>query len=404
MQEAVKKALPLVQEKVRIKEKYLSDNGFLKYKSIRFRYLDDRDIRIFCLCGVMIVRDRLWQLNEVIIEYGREKRMLAEKLVKKLLGGKICFIVEEPELLLRAKNLQGEFKLSDEPLYDADDIATVLRVHLPWQLQDISSLWGSLLQQPQDKTIVRQLRVKLRRLRSSLVLFKPLLPQDKADSLKQLFKGWADLLGDAREFDVAIMTCRRIRRSRTEEEPMLLEDILLRRRDSVSDRVRTFPVNEITAVIARTVIYLQHLEPADECCGMRLKPFVRQRLGRWIDRLLAMPVDYSGVDMPQLHRIRIKAKRLRYALQAVPEITVTPQLLRSLKSLQDVLGLLHDNYVNDRLINEIMEQNGANASLRYEAAMFCGWDSARRAAALAGLPDLWDRFGCCLRQWQEEYL
>lgn len=403
--ESVKKALPLTAVKTKVKEKYLPDNDFIKYKSMKFRYLDSKEVRITCLFGVMIIRDRLWQLNEVLVEYTDDKKWLADKVIKKLLAGKIKFVIEEPDLLMRAKNLRGEFKLSSQPFYDADDIGTVLKVHLPWQLYDVSRLWGSLLLQPEDKTLVRQLRVKLRRLRSSLVLFKPLLEEAKAEELKALFKGWTDILGNAREFDVALMTCQKIRRSQNMEQPMGLEDILQEYRRKVSKKVLNISnINAVTGMIAQIILYLYDANVQKEYSELRLKAFVRQRLSDWIDRLLELPVDYSGENMEELHRVRIKVKRFRYALQAIPEITVTSQLLRSLKNLQDMLGLLHDNYINDKLIAEIMQKNGNDSALRYEGAMFCGWDSARREAVLAGLPEVWDNFSCCVRQWQEEYL
>lgn len=403
--ESVKKALPLTAGKTKIKEKYLPDNDFIKYKSMKFRYLDSKEVKVTCLFGVMIIRDRLWQLNDVLIEYDEDKKLLADKIIKKILGGKIKFVIEEPDLLLRAKNLRGEFKLSSQPLYDADDISTVLKVHLPWQLYDVSRLWGNLLLQPEDKALVRQLRVKLRRLRSSLVLFKPLLGDAKAEELKVLFKSWTDILGNAREFDVALMTCQKIRRSQNMEQPMGLEDILLEYRRKVSKKVLNIRnINNVTGIIAQIILDLYAAPVQQDYADMRPKAFIRQRLSDWIDRLLAMPIDYSGENMEELHRVRIKVKRFRYALQAVTEITVTPQLLRSLKHLQDMLGLLHDNYINDKMIAEIMKKSGSNAALRCEGAMFCGWDSARREAVLAELPEVWEKFSCCVQQWQEEYL
>ncbi len=66
--------------------------------------------------------------------------------------------------------------------------------------------------------------------------------------------------------------------------------------------------------------------------------------------------------------------------------------------------MLHDNYVNDCLIGQIVAGHSDNAELRYESAMFCGWDSARSEAALTNLPELWESFCSCLQQWQEEYL
>lgn len=58
--------------------------------------------------------------------------------------------------------------------------------------------------------------------------------------------------------------------------------------------------------------------------------------------------------MEQLHRIRIKLKRFRYALQSVPELAPEARLLRSLKYLQDMLGLLHDDYINTMMVEKLV--------------------------------------------------
>ena len=44
-------------------------------------------------------------------------------------------------------------------------------------------------------------------------------------------------------------------------------------------------------------------------------------------------------NMLELHQIRIKIKRFRYALQTLPEVPRDSNLLRRLKRLQDMLGV-----------------------------------------------------------------
>ena len=86
-------------------------------------------------------------------------------------------------------------------------------------------------------------------------------------------------------------------------------------------------------------------------------------------------------DMEQLHKLRIKLKRFRYALQSVPEMAASPQLLRSLKYLQDMLGLLHDDYVNEQYLAQLVAAHDELPELRYEVAMLRGWERAKADAA-----------------------
>ena len=75
--------------------------------------------------------------------------------------------------------------------------------------------------------------------------------------------------------------------------------------------------------------------------------FVARRLAAWCDKMLSLSKKYPDfTDMDDLHEIRIKVKRFRYVTQTVDLTNLPLDLLRQLKQLQDVLGLLHDDYIN----------------------------------------------------------
>lgn len=405
LQELVKKSWPLSAEKAKQKEKYC-DEDFVKYKRVKFEQSGNKMLRIVCISGVMVVRDRMQPVNDIIIEFERQAADTVRRILKKLLASKVKFVLEEPDLRLRMLQRRGDFRVWDAELYDAEDATTVLRAHLPIQVYEISKLWGSFSSNPGDKTAVRQLRVRLRRLRSALVLFKPLLPVAQAELWKQTFKSWTDVLGDAREYDVALMTCAKIRNSRKDNKVMELEKALLECRKSASKKATGFGnLNNITGHLAGFLLSLYNTQSDARYSEMKIRFFLRQRLSEWSDRLQSFEINDAVMeDMEALHRIRIKIKRFRYALLTAAEISYTGRLMRSLKLMQDTLGLLHDNYVNDQLIAGIMRQHEDNSELRYEGAMFCGWDSARRENILSRLPEMWEDFCGCLQEWQEEYL
>ncbi|MBQ8418059.1 MAG: CHAD domain-containing protein [Phascolarctobacterium sp.] len=407
---AVQKLLPPSTVKSKIKEKYLAHEDMLKYKRTRFVPLNEAGYKLTCINGVMVISDTIYPLNEVIIQYEEEAVQEVHKLLQKLLGGKMKFVLDEPDLVLRAKQQRGRSSMKDMEQYDEDDLATALRCHLPWHVFGASKAWGDLLTCSNERNLVRQLRVKLRRLRSSLTFFKELIPLTTFEQHKMLVKRWANVLGDAREYDVALLTCMKIRHGqRTEEavdEVSRLEEILLEYRARASKRVlNASKLNGITLQFAEMLLTLQNTALPEAYEDVRLKSFIRQRLNSWCNRLILLPEKYPDfADMEQLHKIRIKMKRFRYGLQGVPEIDFPTSLLRSLKSFQDMLGFLHDDYVNDMLIEEILQQYPDDPALQYEGAMFCGWERAKAEAALASLPELWDNFTVQLREWQEDTL
>lgn len=406
----VQKLLPPSTVKNKIKEKYLANDDLLKYKRTKFIPVNDLGYKLSCISGVMVISDTLHPLNEVLIRYEEEAVGEVRKLLQKLLAGKIKFVVDEPDLVLRAKQMRGRSSIKEMALYDEDRLATALHCHLPWHIYGAGKAWGDLLTSTNERNLVRQLRVKLRRLRSSLTFFKELLPLTTFEQHKMQVKRWANLLGDAREYDVALLTCMKIRHGQRGEEVAdevsRLEEILLEYRAKASKKMlNAGKLNAITLQLAEMLLDLQSATLPEAYEELRLKSFVRQRLNSWCNKLILLPEKYPDFsDMEQLHKIRIKMKRFRYGLQGVPEIYFPTSLLRSLKSFQDMLGFLHDDYVNDMLIGEILKQYPEDAALQYEGAMFCGWERAKAEAALTSLPELWDNFTAQLREWQEENL
>lgn len=404
--ELIKKIWPAAVEQSKVKEKYFADEDFIKYRRIKFTTNAKKGFKLLCINGLMVVHDRMYPLNEIILEFNERDTEYALRLLKKLLGGKLRFVLDEPDPKMRIQQRQGSFKLWHLPDYDEEDLNTVRIAHLPVQIYEISKQWGMFLEKPGDKVLVRQLRVRLRRLRSAVTLFKPLFLPQQVEQWKQLLKMWADALGDAREYDVALLTCMKIKNSQKQEKISELEKVLLECRSQASARaLQVKNINEVTYILASMLLFLYKTRINEEYSQLRVKSFLRRRLYEWCSRLQSLTIDEHILDdMEQLHRIRIKVKRLRYALQAAPEISINSGLLRSLKNMQDTLGFLHDNYVNDKLLADILQQHENNAGLRYETAMFCGWDSARRELILENLPQMWQDFCDILQEWQEEHL
>lgn len=301
---------------------------------------------------------------------------------------------------------------------------TALSCHVPWQLYSINKLWEQLLWGGgTQRTLWRQLRVKLRRLRSVLSLVKPLF--SAADYWKELVKKQADVLSDVREYDVLLQTCERLRwhggsleqakHLSQQQSPLIvqstrdsngcglqLQQLLQGMRQQAQVRsMGQLQLNAVTHELASLLLALQ--QAAGEHCDMSLQSFFGRRFRSWGRKLVALPWQENHMrDMEQLHKVRIKLKRFRYALQSVPEMAASPQLLRSLKYLQDMLGLLHDDYVNEQYLAQLVAAHDELPELRYEVAMLRGWERAKADAALEQLTGQWQEFSLLLSEWIEE--
>jgi CHAD domain-containing protein len=63
--------------------------------------------------------------------------------------------------------------------------------------------------------------------------------------------------------------------------------------------------------------------------------------------------------MADLHRLRIQAKRARYATEAAGRVAKTGELARRIGKLQDVLGDLHDTATAEARLRDTAQQNAS---------------------------------------------
>ena len=425
----VKKELRAYSVTYKVKERYFDNNDMYKCRVARFTPKgSDAWLRVCCVWGVLVVSDKLINVADIIMEYetGTFAEARVEGMVQRILQGKLHFVLDEPDLSRRIALLRGSYYLDELRNYDAGTAMTALRCHVPWHLYVINKLWEQLLLSGGgQRPLWRQLRVKLRRLRSVLSLVKPLFPE--ADKWKDTLKRRADTLSHVREYDVLLQTCERLRMGQTRLEqagdlpqqgaapivqstmappeagavPSLQHLLAGLRRQAQVRTLAELKLNEITLELVQ--LYLALFSFAAHNCDKGLREFFAQRLGKWASKLQQFPQVYPDVqDMEQLHRVRIKLKRFRYALQSVPELKASPQLLRSLKYLQDMLGLLHDDYVNEQYLEQLVAAHPELPELRYEVAMLRGYEQARADGAMEQLTAQWQEFERLLSEWVEE--
>ncbi|MGM9569886.1 MAG: CHAD domain-containing protein [Phascolarctobacterium sp.] len=426
----VKKLVPQASISYKVKEKYFPDNDMYKCRVARFEPKArgaEAGYRVLCAWGVLLVSDKLVNIADITFEFSGERAgavAAVHKMLERLLAGKQHFVLDEPDLARRIALLRGCYFLDKLEGYAEEDALTALRCHVPWHLYSINKLWEQLLWSGGgQRPLWRQLRVKLRRLRSVLALVKPLFPE--ADKWKDALKARADVLSGVREYDVLLQTCERLRmgQSRLEQAESLaqqgalpvvqstmvpvdaaapqLQRLLAGLRQQA--QVRTLgqlQLNAITLELAE--LYVALYKFAALPCEMGLGEFLAERLGKWATKLQEFSQGCpDGLDMEQLHRVRIKLKRFRYALQSVPELAASPQLLRALKYLQDMLGVLHDDFVNERYLEQLVAAHPELPELRYEVAMLRGYEQARADAAAEQLTNQWQEFNRLLSEWVE---
>jgi len=246
-----------------------------------------------------------------------------------------------------------------------------------------------------DPEYVHQARVALRRMRSALRLFdrkQEDFPPALADELRSA--GW--LLGNARDWDVFADQTLPTFIAGAQQEIGPNARALLDRARQRRDAARSVAAAGLASVrYAQLVLRLHAWTLTPPPHGRTLAQLARRKLRKASARLLAAARFFAALSPPRRHRVRILAKRLRYALDflavALPKST-TERYVAALSELQDVLGELNDAAVARSALRKITR----SSSTREIAE---GWLSVReqvkareaeaRLLALAETPPPW---------------
>ena len=254
-----------------------------------------------------------------------------------------------------------------------------------------------------DVEFLHQMRIALRRLDAAFSLFGELVavPPAIVDELEWL----GAQLGPARDWDV------------------FLESTLPRVASSMPGNAGIEPVQ----AAARDQRELVHARASDAVSSARFSKLIRALEG-WCDqrawrdsisgkqktrlkmrvgdfaagvleqqqqRLLKRGRKLKEPGTDQLHRVRIGAKRARYAAEFFASLLPGKQVrpyVQALRSLQDELGWFNDASVATRLLDETCETCEQNDSLREGAALVHGYLAAVREHSESRSRKLWKKF------------
>jgi CHAD domain-containing protein len=233
-----------------------------------------------------------------------------------------------------------------------------------------------------DPEELHKQRVATRRLRSLLRSTRPQLADpDRAERLRDELRWLGRLLGEVRDRDVLIAYL--VEELGTIEEAGAFGAIL-----ELLDDERDQAWNEVLAALDspryRKVIAELEWPPALRE-GERLATAATADYGRLrkaVKRLGAEPKD------EELHRVRIRTKRARYAAEAVGGES---RFVARAKDVQDTLGEHQDAVVAEERIRELVAQVRGTGRTALAAGRLIERQRARRAAARAAWPKAWKR-------------
>jgi CHAD domain-containing protein len=254
----------------------------------------------------------------------------------------------------------GAHGLQDDCLISASQLAIA-------ELQRLLALW--LAHEPgarlgEDPEELHQLRVTARRIDATLGLFKRQLPPTLV-SARRATKVVLRTLGTARDLDVQLSVLQRYCARLPEKEGAAAEP-LRAHLETERDRARRRMLRGLDSEPTRR--WLQTMtaagdEPAEHLPADSAATVLAARVGRRFRKLRkSVQRLRPRSTMDDYHRVRRRAKQLRYAIECGSVMLGKPadDMLKALRRLQDKLGAQQDAYMaQQRLAALAAEPAGA---------------------------------------------
>jgi len=220
-----------------------------------------------------------------------------------------------------------------------------------------------------DAEALHQMRVALRRLRAAISLFSDMLTNPQTEALENEFKWITGELGPAREYEVLLKHVARSVTDRRRDGPgtALVSRELRQKREDALARARTAVESlRFRDLALDTAAWIETGDwtgnPNDAAGMLRQRPFAAvaaEQLRRQCKKILKRGECLDTLDAQHRHKLRIQAKKLRYAAEFfAPAFTRKKSMRRkdfveSLQQLQDALGELNDIAVNEKLLRRL---------------------------------------------------
>jgi len=215
-----------------------------------------------------------------------------------------------------------------------------------------------------DPEHLHQMRVGLRRLRAALSLFRKYV-QPSPEIAAQL-RWLAGMLGPARDWEVLATATLRDASRRRPQEPQL--EHVRQHAASEADRHRLAAAAAVNShAYARLLLLLgswlegrrwRQQQSTEQIAALSapLKQFARGKLAKLQGKLLRRGKGFKRQGAAQRHRLRIAAKKVRYAAEFFESYFPLKRMrpyVQGLGELQDILGMANDRSVAAGLLRQI---------------------------------------------------
>lgn len=259
---------------------------------------------------------------------------------------------------------------------------------------------------------VHQMRVALRRLRSAVTVFRPILDTPESAHVKAEMRWLVDILGQARDLDVFLDQTLAPVLAAYPEKPGLrgLAAQAEKARDKAYEHVlATLASQRFTALLLRLGHWIEagdwlnsdapHLRAA---LAQPVMAFAGEVLDKRHKQARKSGKTFMTLSAEERHDLRIYIKKLRYTSEFFSQLfpgKETRRYVDALAELQETLGLLNDIDVARTMMGRFRAPPRQVAAWAWAEGAVCGWYGSREAGLLTQARQDWQAFAKRSKFW-----
>jgi len=259
---------------------------------------------------------------------------------------------------------------------------------------------------------VHHIRVTFRSLRSAFSVFRPVLDRKTRKRWSNIIKDLVEQTGMARDLDVLINEgMPAFHEDNFDLEiagKMKLDEVLTDKRSEAYDRVRLMLDSDayrdfktdIAKWIENAGWYTDDLSKKKrKRLGKPVDILARRILSKQDHLIRGMGDKIHIEDSTGMHRLRIECKKLRYANEFFfPLFQDMNAFLKNMKSIQDILGVMHDAAVLPGLMEQIIPK-AQDPTLMTYVEVLIDWRTEQYRVKSINFKHKWLNFVGAQRPW-----
>jgi triphosphatase len=261
----------------------------------------------------------------------------------------------------------------------------------------------------EDDEAIHQFRVAIRRLRAAIGAYREFIDDGAHASLSIDLRWLQRQFGPARDLDVLIADTLKPMQGRLQGQTAIGPLVELAEAARVEARHRAHLALDNPRYAAlllqayRLLLTGEWRGKSQESAAILDRPvrgFASALLAKRHKRLLRLGGAHAELSEADLHRLRLLAKKMRYAGQAFASLYSdkrTKRYLMHLGAIQEHLGSLNDAVVGRHLLVDLTRQLQSERAMpegevKLLEGVVLGWQSRRIAIDLADFPRTWEAF------------